>query len=281
MVFLFTPSHGQRYVKCLQINSDKSKLMGINSSQKHNAIGNSAHLSCARKHCTRRPSFLVPFVGSVHNLVKYFHPPSIQLVELNTMTETIKSPAREPRHKPYMCQCNFNCHYNVAVAEVNETTVDPPSTPVRNGNDGSAHLTPCQSDGSRSHDGSASSKRCHLISFDSGDELDGSGSARKLNYKSSLPSHTSEGSVDELDDYKYEVARRMTVKKLWQVNYGNEDDYHIQTSEKCKLYEFVTWKDVVTGKELVGHLGVCLMKRRQKLKANGTHPCDRIRFVDD
>jgi hypothetical protein len=149
-----------------------------------------------------------------------------------------------------MCQCNFNCHYKVAVAEVNETIVDPPSTQVRNGDDGSAHLTPPQLDGSHSHDGSASSKRRRLISFDSGDELDGSGSARKLNYESSLPSDTSEGSVDELDDYKYEVARRMTVKKLWQVNYGDEDDYHVQTSGKCKLCEFVTWKDVVTGKEL-------------------------------
>ena len=71
-----------------------------------------------------------------------------------------------------------------------------------------------------------------------------------MNYESTLPSDISEGSVDDVHDIWYEETRRRTVKKLWEVNYGDEDDRLVQTTGRCKLYEFVTWYDVVTGETL-------------------------------
>jgi hypothetical protein len=60
----------------------------------------------------------------------------------------------------------------------------------------------------------------------------------------------SEGSVDDFGDFQYEEARRKTVKRLWEVTYGDEDDRLVQTTGHCKLYEFVTWFDVVKNQEL-------------------------------
>ena len=72
-----------------------------------------------------------------------------------------------------------------------------------------------------------------------------------MNYESALPSDISEGSVDEIScDFEYAQARRETVTRLWKVTYANEDDRHISTSGPCRLYEHVTWYDVVAKKEL-------------------------------
>jgi len=118
------------------------------------------------------------------------------------------------------------------------TRATPPSTPTKHED---ALRTPPRSDTS-SHE-SSTSKRRRLISFDRDDWI---GSARKLNYES-----MTEGSVDdEEEDWQYEEARRRTVKKLWEVNYGDEDDRLIQTTGFCQLYEFVTWFDVVKSEML-------------------------------
>lgn len=132
---------------------------------------------------------------------------------------------------------------NKDVPELIHEDTSHPSTPTKN-HQAANLLTPSPSDGSHS---TSSSKRRRLISFDSKTEAF---EGRKLNYESTLPSDVSEGSVDDLHDAWYEETRRRTVKKLWEVNYGDEDDRLVQTTRRCKLYEFVTWYDVVKGETL-------------------------------
>ena len=189
---------------------------------------------------------------------------------MKTMAKTTTA----PEYKPSECQCD--CQSKKARSSTTndapgflDTTLDPPTTPIKNDDDIS-QLTP-RSDGSLSSRDTASSKRRRLISFDSktGEELLNDPSARKLNYESTLPSDVSEGSVDDIGNYKYEVARRKTVKKLWEVNYGDEDDRLVQTCSRCKLYEFVTYYDAVKGETLSRPPWLLSDEEKEELQRNG------------
>lgn len=201
-----------------------------------------------------------------------------------------KDTANSSEHTPSGCRCNCNCH--TEASESNETkrvaneSESVPTTPNRNASEvDSAFLTPPRSDGSYSHNEASSSKRRRLISFDSntGEELDRSGTATKLNYESTLPSDVSEVSTDHcVDDYLYENIRRTTVQRLWQVNYGEDGDRHIRTTGLCKLYEFVTWYDVVKNKRLSKEPWTLSAEEKEKVK--GKWKCrgsGRVKFIQN
>eukprot|EP00956_Cyclotella_meneghiniana_P010753 scaffold15062_cov60-Cyclotella_meneghiniana.AAC.1 len=156
-------------------------------------------------------------------------------------------PTTSSADKPFGCQsCDCNCHGKVSKSnQSSELNAEAPSTPVKDKSVSEDDITPPQSNES------TSSKRRRLISFDSTGEEFGN-SAKKLNYESSLPSDLSESerSYDASEDFQYETARQMTAKKLWKANYLAEDDRLVQTTARCKLFEFVTYYDVTKGETL-------------------------------
>lgn len=160
---------------------------------------------------------------------------------------TTKTPIASTDDKPFGCQsCDCNCHGKVSKSiQSSESSAEAPSTPVKNKSVSEDDITPPQSNES------TRSKRRRLISLDSTGEEFGN-SAKKLNYESSLPSNVSEseGSYDALEDFQYEATRQMTVKKLWEANYLAEDDRLVQTTGRCKLFEFVTHYDVTKSETL-------------------------------
>lgn len=201
-----------------------------------------------------------------------------------------KDTANSSENKPSGCRSNCNCHAEASELKeakgVASESERAPTTPKKNPSEvDSAFLTPPRSDGSHSHNEVSSSKRRRLISFDSntGEELHRSGTATKLNYESTLPSDVSEVSADDcVDDYIYENIRRTTVERLWQVNYGEDGDRHIRTTGLCKLYEFVTWYDVVKNKRLSKEPWTLSSEEKKKVEGKWKfRGSGRVKFIQN